>query len=175
MHLFPEGDGRLVNAVLLGANLIQGLGFGVIGITSGLMSAQTADEEELLLGGPEQGLVFGFIFLAIKLGSAIGKLLSGFALDLIKFPVGKPQAAIGQAVIDRLGLTEVGAIVLLGVLSLIIWSGYTITNRRHAEIRAALAQRALDHADEGEMADVAPRPAVAQDTNFAPGAAAQAT
>jgi len=174
MHVFPDGAVGLINNALLVANFVQGLGFGVIGITSGLMSAQTADEEELLLGGPEQGLVFGFIFLAIKLGSGVGKLLSGFALDLIKFPIGKPAAAIGQAVIDKLALTEIGSIVVLGTLSLVIWAGYTITNRRHAEIKDALAQRVADHTVETPIADLAPRAAVVQAMDFGPATAARA-
>jgi Na+/melibiose symporter-like transporter len=142
MGLFPANAPALVDDTLLAANLVQGLGFGVIGIVSALMCAQTADEEELLLGGPEQGLLFGFIFLGTKLGSGLGKLLSGMALDMIKFPVGKPRAAIGQAVIDNLALTQIVWVVVLGGLSLILWGGYSITNRRHAEIKDALALRA---------------------------------
>jgi Na+/melibiose symporter-like transporter len=155
------------------ANLVQGLGFGVISITSGLMSAQTADEQELQLGGPEQGLVFGFIFLAIKFGSALSKILSGFILDLIKFPVGKPGAPIGRVVIDHLAWAEIGSIVALGGLSLILWSGYSITNRRHTEIRAALAKRAEDRSGESAVIEVAPR-AAAQVADFAPVRAARA-
>jgi Na+/melibiose symporter-like transporter len=174
MHLFPAGASGLVYVTLVVANVIQGLGFGVVSITSGLMCAQTADEEELLLGGPEQGLVFGFIFLAIKLGSGVGKLLSGFALDLIKFPVGKPAAAIGQTAIDQLAYTEIWSIVLLGGLSLVAWGGYTITIRRHAEITAALAQRVVDHAVESAPPEIATRPAVSQGIDFNPAKAAQA-
>jgi Na+/melibiose symporter-like transporter len=174
MHLFPPGATGLINDTLMAANLIQGLGFGVVGITSGLMSAQTADEEELLSGGPEQGLVFGFIFLAVKLGSGVGKLLSGFSLDLIEFPVGKPAAAIGQAVIDKLAFTEIGAIGVLGTLSLIAWGGYTITIRRHEEIKSALAKRVADHAVEAAPPDVALQGPAAQTMDFTPAAAAHA-
>ncbi len=144
LHVFPDDAAVLIDNMLLAANFIQGLGFGVIVVVSGLMSAQTADEEELLLGGPEQGLVFGFIFLATKVGSALGKLLSGFTVDLIQFPVGKPRAAIDPAIIDHLAFAEIGWIVGLGGLSLILWSGYSITRRRHLAIRAALSQRAAD-------------------------------
>jgi Na+/melibiose symporter-like transporter len=173
MHLLPAGATGLFNDTLLVANLVQGLGFGVISITSGLMSAQTADEQELQLGGPEQGLVFGFIFLAIKFGSALSKILSGFILDLIKFPVGKPGAPIGRVVIDHLAWAEIGSIVALGGLSLILWSGYSITNRRHTEIRAALAKRAEDRSGESAVIEVAPR-AAAQVADFAPVRAARA-
>ncbi len=157
MHVLPVGDPDLINQMLLASNFIQGLGFGVIVVVSGLMSAQTADEEELLLGGPEQGLVFGFIFLATKVGSALGKLLSGSTLDLIQFPVGKPLAAIGPRVIDNLAYAEIGWIVLLGGLSLILWNGYSITRRRHLDIRAALAERAVGR--QAESPDTGSQPA----------------
>jgi len=153
MHLLPPS---LVKDTLLAANLIQGLGFGILGMVAGLMCAQTADEEELLMGGPEQGLLYGFIFLGTKLGSGLGKLLSGFALDLIGFPVGKPRAAIGQAIITNLAYVEMGAIVLLGGVSLILWNGYSITNRRHADIREALAKRTAVQLAEGGTRDFAP-------------------
>ncbi len=165
MSLLPMS---LVNDTLLAANFIQGLGFGVLGMVAGLMCAQTADEEELLMGGPEQGLLYGFIFLATKLGSGLGKLLSGFALDLIGFPVGRPRAAISETVINNLALAEIGAIVLLGGLSLILWNGYSITNRRHAEIRDALARRAAEGVAEFE--DLVKGGAA----NFAPAGAAPA-
>ncbi len=173
VNIIPAGASGLINDTLLVANFVQGLGFGVISITSGLMSAQTADEEELLLGGPEQGLVFGFIFLGVKLGSGVSKLLSGFALDMIKFPVGKPRAQIGQTVIDHLALAEIGWIVVLGAVSLALWAGYTITNRRHAEIKAALAQRAVDFSGKTGVVEAPPKaPAPAPD--FAPAGAARA-
>ncbi len=140
----PPNGTPLIYDLLLVSNVVQGLGFGFLMVLAGLMCAQTADEEELLLGSPEQGLLYGFIFLATKVGSGLGKLLSGVSLDLIKFPIGKAPSMIGQAATNNLAMTLILSSVVLGGISLLIWGRFSITRTRHAEITDALARRAAE-------------------------------
>jgi Na+/melibiose symporter-like transporter len=144
MGLLPPNGDPLLYDMLLGVNVLQGAGFGSMIVLSGLMCAQTADEEEMLLGAPEQGLLYGFIFLATKLGSGLGKLFSGVSLDVIKFPIGRPPALIDPVVTNHLALALVVNIILFGFGSLFIWGRFSITRTRHAEITDALARRAAE-------------------------------
>ena len=151
LGLLPPVGNPLIYEMLLAANLIQGVGLGFVVMISGLMSAQTADEEELFLGGPEQGLLYGFVFMATKIGSGLGKLFSGLTLDFIKFPIGKPVGSIGQDVIDQLVWSLIICVVVLGGVSLVIWSRFSISRRRHREITVALEERASEHLAKTEV------------------------
>ena len=83
--------------------------------------------------------VFGFVFLATKMGSALGKLLSGTTLDAIGFPKG--ATSIPAEVVDTLAWVLIGSVVLIGGTSYYFWSKFNLPKSRHRQILAELAAR----------------------------------
>lgn len=133
----PHG-GLPFNALLAG-NFVMGTGSGILLLVAGLVCAEAADEDEFVTGLAQQGFLFGFVFLATKMGSAMGKLLSGTALDVIGFPKGATEAA--PETVRLLAWTLVGSVALIGGASYYFWSRFHLPKRRHREILAELATR----------------------------------
>lgn len=128
-----------VNGLLVGtAIMVGGVGFQS-------MMADTADEHEWLFGVRREGLFFSGLTLAYKGSAAIGGLIAGVALDLIRFPADiaarGPDFVIPAEILARLGWIAgplPGAFALLAPLFLF---GYRLSRERHAEIVAGLARR----------------------------------
>lgn len=136
LGVLPAGSAY---SLLLGSNFIMGTGSGILMLVAGLVCAEAADEEEFRLGLPQQGFLFGFVFLATKMGSALGKLVSGSALDVIGFPVG--AATADPQVVRNLAWTLVGSVLVLGVCSYLFWSRFHLPKQRHAHIVSTLNTR----------------------------------
>lgn len=126
-------------SILLSANFVMGTGSGILLLVAGLVCAEAADEDEFITGLPQQGFLFGFVFLATKMGSALGKLISGTALDVIGFPKGATSIPAGTA--NDLAWVLVGSVGLLGGASYYFWSNFYLPKKRHREILLELEQR----------------------------------
>ncbi|WP_083488366.1 MFS transporter [Stenotrophomonas koreensis] len=131
--------GDLLFKILLSSNFIMGIGSGMLMLLAGLVCAEAADEDEFVTGLAAQGFLFGFVFLATKMGSALGKLLSGTALDVIGFPKG--ATSIPADVVDTLAWTLVGSVAVLGGVSYYFWSRFHLPKKRHQEILQELQAR----------------------------------
>ena len=139
LHFIPGNGADFVFWMLLFANFVMGTGSGILLLLAGLVCAEAADEEEYLVGLPQQGFLFGFVFLSTKMGSALGKLISGGVLDMIGFPLGAKSVDI--EVVNALAWALVGAVIVLGSLSYFFWSRFHLPKARHAEILDALRAR----------------------------------
>jgi glycoside/pentoside/hexuronide:cation symporter, GPH family len=134
-------NGDLLYKLLLGANFVMGCGSGTLLLVAGMLCAEAADEDEYLTGVPAQAFLFGFVFLATKMGSAVGKLATGVALDLIEFPKGASSAP--PEVVHSLAWMFVVSIGILGAISYYFWSRFNLTRERHKKIREELRLREL--------------------------------
>lgn len=139
LHVAPGNGTDTIFWMLLFGNFVMGTGSGILLLLAGLVCAEAADEEEFLMGLPQQGFLFGFVFLSTKMGSALGKLISGAVLDMIGFPRGADSVAI--EVVNLLAWALVGAVIVLGALSYFFWSRFRLPKSRHAEILSALRFR----------------------------------
>ena len=137
LGVMPGGDFQFT--VLLGGNFVMGTGSGILLLVAGLVCAEAADEDEFLTGLPQQGFLFGFVFLATKMGSALGKLISGTALDVIGFPKG--ATSIPPEIVNNLAWVLVGSVALIGGASYYFWSLFHLPKKRHGEILAELKER----------------------------------
>ena len=136
LGLLPSGSAY---PLLLGSNFVMGTGSGMLMLVAGLVCAEAADEEEFRLGLPQQGFLFGFVFLATKMGSALGKLVSGTALDVIGFPL--RAASTDPQVVRNLAWTLIGSVLVLGTCSYLFWSRFRLPKQRHAEIISTINAR----------------------------------
>ena len=84
--------------------------------------------------------------------TAVGHLVAGVALDLIRFPHGaKPGDVIDGSTIQMLGLIDGPLAAIPAIISLFFYSRYRLSRRRLKRI-----QRQLDKAEVGPSAPLAP-------------------
>ena len=112
-----------------------------INIVLSSMLTDTVDENELLTGKRQEGLIMSALAFIAKATSGMGGFLAGVALDLIDFPRGADPTIVPSSKIFQLGLVVGPGLMGLYVLSLVFLSQYGITRARHAEILVALEQR----------------------------------
>lgn len=122
-------------------SFVAGIGLGFVSVAYPSMMADAADEHEHLFGRRREGLYFAGLGFANKAAVALGVLVAGVALDLIRFPKGVAQKA-GVVLPDdvKVGLVLIWgpAPAIVAVISMLIFWSYSITRARHADIAAAL-------------------------------------
>jgi len=121
--LLPAGSGQVM-PVLLAANGLAGIALGLVMIVSAVISAETADDYERRTAVKATAVLFGFVFLAMKTASGLGKLLAGVIVDLIRLPAAADAALITPAQLTGLGGWCAGTLLLLGVLGVAGFAGY---------------------------------------------------
>ncbi|MDH3640685.1 MAG: MFS transporter [Gammaproteobacteria bacterium] len=138
--LMPEDHAVLVPILIVVAILST---FGIIqaAVSGASMMGDIADEHELHHDRRQEGVYFGSHNFAMKCTSAVGNLFAGFALDIVNFPVNSKPGEIPEGVLFDLGLVYV-AIVFMVLVALKVFWPYSMSRERHAEIRAALTEKA---------------------------------
>lgn len=121
--LLPAESAQVM-PVLLAANGLAGLALGIVMIVSAVISAETADEYERRTAVKATAVLFGFVFLAMKTASGLGKLLAGVIVDLIRLPAAADAALITQAQLTSLGWWCAGTLLVLGALGVAGFAGY---------------------------------------------------
>lgn len=116
----------------------------VIGFQS--MMADAADEHDYLFSARREGVYFAGLSFSVKLTAAAGGLMAGFANDIIGIPPGFAQHGaagvhIANATLLKLGLIAGPVPALITFACIAITWQYKIDRKRHAVIRAALAER----------------------------------
>ena len=142
----PEGAAAVP---WLAANIaVAGLGTGFLSIAYPSMMADAADEHEVLFNARREGLYFAGLGFASKAATGLGQLISGVAIDLMRFPkvAGREVGAVlPEHLLAQLVIAWGPAAAVLGLGSVLLLLPYGITRRRHDDITARLkAKRALD-------------------------------
>ncbi len=115
-----------------------------IGILNGSMVMDAVDEQEARTGQRQDGVFVSVISFTGKAVSGFGNFLGGVAIDLIDFPEGNVDAAVGavpEATIIKLGLIAGPGMVLFHLGSLAFMTRLRLTRARYAEIMAELEAR----------------------------------
>jgi Na+/melibiose symporter-like transporter len=110
--------------VLQATNGLAGFFLGIVMIVSAVMASETAEDYETQTGIKATAMLFGFVFLAMKTASGLGKLLAGVIIDVIALPAARDAKLITPAQMDALGAWSVGALLCLGTLGVIAFSKY---------------------------------------------------
>jgi Na+/melibiose symporter-like transporter len=113
---------------------LSGLFFGLLVISGGTVSADVADEHEVNSGKPQQGLVQGILFFAIKLASGLANLIGGVILDLIHFPVGARPKDVSALTLGRLEGAIIVILVIVGAALIAFVSLYDISQDKQRRI-----------------------------------------
>jgi len=141
LGLFPANHTPwLLPSILLGFGTAAFFG-ALAAVIGGSMMADVADEHEFLTGLRQEGVFFGAASFSGKLSSAIGHLIAGVALDIIRFPKDVLPGEVPAIVVSHLGLFAGPGAGLTAVLAMLFFSRYRISREYHAEIQDALLLR----------------------------------
>lgn len=142
---FPDNDSPWIFWIYFIRYLLQGICLPVIFASFNSMFADISDEVELETGVRKEGVIYASRSFAAKVTSAMGALLGGVVIDLIAFPRGAIAGTVDADTLWWLGFMEGPATSLLSFLGVLFYLRYQIDQKRHAEIRAAIAARSADN------------------------------
>jgi Na+/melibiose symporter-like transporter len=101
------------------------------------MIMDSVDENELATGLRQEGIFVSAIAFMNKAVSGFGNFVGGILLDVIGFPRGAAQAAVGvvpEETVMLLGLLQGPGMMFFYLGSLIFLARYTISRERYREI-----------------------------------------
>jgi GPH family glycoside/pentoside/hexuronide:cation symporter len=144
--LLPENGTVELLSMLLTFVFISGLCSPAVIITLNSMFADIADEQELLTGERQEGIIFSARSFSFKAGGAVASIVGGLALDLINFPRGAAPGEVSGDILFRLGLVAGPLTSIIGLLILLFYLKYRLDRGRVAEIQAELTLRRAESA-----------------------------
>lgn len=106
------------------------------------MLSDTIDEHELNSGKREEGLFFSARSLATKASYGLGSFVAGVSLDIIRFPKGADLEAVSPDMVFKLSLIAGPVCMVFFIATVFLARNYSLNAKRHAEIRAGLANKA---------------------------------
>jgi GPH family glycoside/pentoside/hexuronide:cation symporter len=127
--------------LLLTFAFIGGLAGPAVMVTLNSMFADIADEQELLTGNRQEGIIFSARSFAFKAAGALASVIGGIALDLISFPRGAAPGDVADDTLFMLGLVAGPMTSIFGLINLSFYLGYKLTRERVTEIQAELVLR----------------------------------
>jgi Na+/melibiose symporter-like transporter len=127
--------------LLLTFVFIGGLCGPAVIVTLNSMFADIADEQELVTGERQEGIIFSARSFAFKAASALATVLGGIALDLISFPRGAAPGEVPDDTLFWLGMVAGPLTSVFGLINLCFYLGYRLSRERVAEIQVQLANR----------------------------------
>ena len=137
----PENGSFELLAMLLVFVFTSGLAGPSVMITLNSMFADIADEQELLTGERQEGIIFSARSFAFKAGGALATVLGGIGLDVIEFPRGAAPGEVPTEVLFSLGIIAGPLTSIVGLAILGFYLGYRLDRARITEIQLELAER----------------------------------
>jgi GPH family glycoside/pentoside/hexuronide:cation symporter len=139
----------------------------VIAITYYSMTADAADEHELIYRARREGLYFAGLQFSSKAASALGAFVAGIGLDLIGFPSAIAEKGANfhipsRTVIELALINGPGAYILMS-LSAVLILFYRLDRAAHARILAELSARRTAELESRTGAVETKAPALAAD------------
>jgi Na+/melibiose symporter-like transporter len=138
----PENHDPLLLPLLLAnaAGFIFTIGIGVVAVMG--MIGDIIDENELITGLRQEGLFFSARAFFAKASYSFGHFFAGIMLDVyVHLPFEAVPGQLDADVLTRMGITAGPLMGIAAIISLLIYSGYSLNRERHNEIMAGLVQR----------------------------------
>ncbi|MFT7245006.1 MAG: GPH family glycoside/pentoside/hexuronide:cation symporter [Candidatus Azotimanducaceae bacterium] len=142
LGLIPEnGHPAIFPMLLVAIAIVYGAG-AILSISVLSALADIADEHELNTGRRQEGIFFSARTFVGKATGALGLLIGGIAIDFIGWPTGvKTVDQVDPETIFNLGLIEGPLAAIPSLFAIFFYAKYTITKKRHEEIRKQLAEK----------------------------------
>lgn len=149
LGLLPANGSEILLPILLASFMLAvlGLAIGLIAVLS--MLGDISDENELLTGLRQEGLIFSARAFFAKASNSVGHFVAGVSLDLfIVLPFEAVPGAVDDDVVWRLGLIAGPVMAIAGLIAIPIYSRYRLSRSKHDKILDALDTRRLDDDNE---------------------------
>lgn len=138
---FPErGSNVLLGILIFNAAATAALG-PIIFASLNSMFADITDEHELEVGERREGVIFSARAFALKATGSMGLIFGGVLLDFIAFPRGAAMGTVAEDTVWQLGFIAGPATSVFTFFGMILYIGYRIDRKRHAEIMRELEAR----------------------------------
>jgi len=138
---FPDNGAVMLLPLMITFAGLGGVCGAVLNISVMSALADIADENELLYGHRQEGMLYAARTFFSKADNALGHFLAGMTLDLIQFPAKSKPGEVDPEVIFWLGMVDSPITILPGLLAAGFYAGYRINRNRHAQIRRQLEER----------------------------------
>jgi glycoside/pentoside/hexuronide:cation symporter, GPH family len=141
LDLLPENGHALIYPlqclnVMIGVMLIITLQ--VLGIS---LAADILDEQELMTGRRQEGVVFAAGSFVGKATTGAGSLLAGIVIDLSGMAPGLQPGEVGQSVLQSLGWFAMVVVSGLALVAFVFFTRLRLSRADHAIVTAQLAAR----------------------------------
>ena len=113
------------------------------------MVADVVEVSEEQTGRRSEGTFAAGAFFAGKCSTGLGIFVTGFLLSFAGMPTGAKPGGVDPAVVERLALSYVGAVIVLGIGVALMLRRFPITRADHEARLAALAAARLNPDAEG--------------------------
>jgi len=137
----PANGSPLVLPLVIAVNFVGALLAPPIFGSLNAMFADIVDEHELDTGHRREGVIFAARSFLVKAISSVGVVVGGWIIDWIDFPRGARAGTVPDDVLWDLGLYHTPIPAIFVFIAVILYSGYRLDRKRHAEIVAALIRR----------------------------------
>jgi GPH family glycoside/pentoside/hexuronide:cation symporter len=138
---FPErGSTLLLIVLVISTGITTTLG-PIIFATLNSMFADITDEHEIEVGERREGIIFSARAFALKATGSLGLIFGGVLLDYIAFPRGATMGSVPEDIVWQLGFIAGPATSVFTFFGMLLYLGYRIDRKRHAEIVDELDRR----------------------------------
>ncbi len=140
----PENGSPILIVFIMGHGLFLIAALIQVGILNSSMVMDATDEHEFESGQRREGTFIAVTTFTGKAVSGFGNFLAGILLDVIDFPVGQVDAAVGnvpQEKIITLGIVAGPGLIIFYLCAIWFVTRIRLTRERYSEIRDALAER----------------------------------
>lgn len=139
LGLMPVNESEILLPILLLCGLLGAICAAAGAVAMMSMLGDIVDENELLIGRRQEGLIYSARAFFAKASNSVGHLVGGIALDLyVVFPFNAVPGEVDSEVIWRLGLFGGPIMCIAGICALPFYARYRLTRTRHREILNAL-------------------------------------
>ena len=135
---------KLIMPLLVAVKVIQGFATAQANVGYGSMMADVCDEHEHQTGRRQEGAFFAAVAFSAKATSGFGAVIAGWALEFINWPVGadiRTAADVPPETLLNMGIFYGPMIASLGFISVLFYTQYNLTPKRHAEMLTELSAR----------------------------------
>ena len=142
LGLMPANGSEFLLPLLLANSFLSTLCAAAGAVAMMSMLGDITDENELLVGRRQEGLIYSARAFFAKAANSVGHFLGGIMLDLfVVFPLNAVPGEVSSDVIWRLGLFGGPIMCIAGVMALPFYARHRLTRARHAEILVELNAR----------------------------------
>jgi GPH family glycoside/pentoside/hexuronide:cation symporter len=142
LGLMPVNGSEILLPLLLLSALLGSICAAAGAVAMMSILGDVADENELLIGLRQEGLIYSARAFFAKASNSAGHLVGGIVLDVyVLFPFDAVPGEVDSEVIWRLGLFGGPIMCIAGVCALPFYARYRLTRARHREILNELERK----------------------------------